>query len=767
MNKDINIKFSGFTGNPKDGLWGGHSITNPERSGVSDFGQLFYLVNLSAPSEFDTKTAGDFISETIQDTFYTDEISSKKIIERLENAILSGAKKLEFLLEREKIAGETGIYLGIVCVVIKDELIYISVLGEGKVIIKRKEEIIDITEGLADLSGRDLIKSGCGKLSLDDKVFLLSAEAALSFNETDLNNAINYNNFDFAINQKENPQNNVLMIKYENKEDEIVPVQNIEKPADEKTENIQEDKSEENIEPEEDKIELKDELEQKNEDNLDTDFEGKEEFDEEIIPTEKIINKEKSSSGIKSKFVDLKNNAITKIKNSQSLSKAKEKIADKKTYQVIIGKIKEYSIKIWELFKKYIWEGLLGFGTGKMFLKGSRGKKPIRGIIILLLLAFLLIYISIKSVDKKVEENSAEKEIETQLAEIVTKVSGGKNLSDAGDMIQGTKKIEEAIVELDTLKSKGVMVDEINAEIEKAYQTLYIVKRALVITDSDLVTNIGGYIENADAIDMEYYNDRLFVLDRTNKSIYEVTISNGEVKKIFIDSTVLSDPVSLVITERGDLFVHDQKQGLVKADFAENTLNVLTGLSASTTGEAVDISSYIMNEGTENIYTLRPSQSDVTKTTKLGSGYSFPQKRLSNQSFSDGVDIEIDGKIYVLSQANGIIRYLGDAIDPFALVDLDKEIVNPKCLELDNKFQYVFVCDNGNNRIVISMKGIPGAVSQGAYLYQVNYSGSNNYLSNLKELTIDTERRMLYILDGNNIYKVQLTDVDQYAKKYE
>ncbi|MBU0975513.1 hypothetical protein KJ918_01835, partial [Patescibacteria group bacterium] len=153
-----------FVGKPKDGGWSGVSVKPESSSGVLELGRLFSLVTIKAPNEFDSIVAGGLLCDAMQEEYYSAKAESS--VERLAKAIMAVAKKLEFLLQRENVAAAEGIDLSIEALVVQKGFVYLAVLGEGGIMLLRDGALINLTEGLKDLSGRNLISSGSGKYEI-------------------------------------------------------------------------------------------------------------------------------------------------------------------------------------------------------------------------------------------------------------------------------------------------------------------------------------------------------------------------------------------------------------------------------------------------------------------------------------------------------------------------------------------------------------------------------------------------------------------------
>ncbi|MBN2015411.1 hypothetical protein JW766_01125 [Candidatus Dojkabacteria bacterium] len=721
-----------FTGDPKGGKWSGIFVTPTEGGRASLFGKLYVVISLSAPEEFDSRMAGDLLSENLQDVYYN-EGNERNIIARLEKAIMSTAKRLEHLLDREEVAAESGIDLNIEALVTYKEYVYMAILGEGSILLERDDRLISLSDGLKDLSGRGLIKTGSGKFKENDNFVLLSPQGGLTISEKDMQNVVRDFNFDRIKGVKQDSLLGILLLRISNKAGEAL-LHTDSKFESEKINQI--GKKETKVE-EEDDVSVK-------------------EYEESKLKIPQETGRDEELEKAK------RHNDLRK---GNSIKNLKDKVTDKETYKVVLIKLKEFGQKLLVFGKTHIWEGLLGMSKRGMYLKGAGPKTSIRGIIVLIIVVVCLLYISIRGIQRHSDTNDKKTEIMAVLSDIDEKFNNGRNLGAAGNIAEAVAVLEEALGSLSSIKEYGIMTDEIRAKEEEGYAIMDDVRKVILLDDGNIITDIAGYIEGAQAADMTMLGSRLYVSDPNLSTIYELSVEGGEVYSVVGEDTDLRSPSSIVFDGEGDMIIFDGGEGILKLHLDEKKVERLAGLSSTSVGEVKEIDNYVTPDGTNILYLLRPSKNDVRKITKYSSGYSLPELRLSSTQFGGAKDMEIDGKIYILTQADGIVRYFGEKLDPYALVGLDKSINDASCLELDDFL--VYVGDSANRRVVVVTKGGSLTPDQGRYVGQIIYRGENNYLSNIKDIIVDNEGRVMYILDETKIFRVELTKVDEYKESLE
>ncbi len=751
MDSSYSIDTINLVGKSNKGRWSGIVVTPPKGENVKKFGQLFVSINLEAPDEFSSKVAGDLLGETVQDTYY--ESKEKNVINRLEKAMMAAAKRLEFLLQREKIAAERGIDLNIIVVVIRKEFIYMAVLGEGNIMLYRDDRLISLSEGLKDLTGRSLIRSGSGEWKIGDKFILVSSKASIGLSEKELKKSMDNLNFDNVKKDGVESLSSILVLFIKSEEDEFISLDVNDNRSSIKGETVEE-MDDDLLEVEKGSRYNKDEfIDNKNKEKGQLQESEKRKGDtiEEKITDIEASDKEKEISDRKEE------NKFREIKD-----KITDKISDKATYQVIWMKVKEFVGKVYQWVKKYIWNGILGMGKAGMYIRGANPKRSVRGIIILIVLAVSLLYLSIRGIQKHNENKTNKEDVQELLSEVNEKFENGKSLGEAGDISEAVSILEEAMNRLEGAKDYGFFLDEISNKEEEGMAILDEVRRVVVLTDENIITDIAAYIENVSVNDLSLWKSNLYITDINNASIYEVSTDGGDVNVIISGNTSVKSPSSIVFDSNDNMLINDSDEGIVNLDMNEKSVSKLSGLSVTTVGEIVSLESYTTPDGTDMIYLLRPSENDIRRIIKYPSGYSSPELRIADTKLADSKDIEIDGRIYVLTGSEGIIRYFYDKEDPFTIVGLDKSINSSSCIELDDN--YVFFGDNTNKRVVVITKGDYLAPNQGKYVAQVQYRGDGNYLEEIQEIYVDNDGRVMYVLDGTRIFRTDLNKIDEYAE---
>jgi hypothetical protein len=124
--------------------------------------------------------------------------------------------------------------------------------------------------------------------------------------------------------------------------------------------------------------------------------------------------------------------------------------------------------------------------------------------------------------------------------------------------------------------------------------------------------------------------------------------------------------------------------------------------------------------------------------------------------FETVVDFSIDGDVYLLTQGGMVLKYVGGNLDTeYKLKGLKVELANPVALTSATRLptspagvgERLYIADRGNNRILIFGK-------EDGQLNKI--LAAENAFTDLRDLHVDEENNLLYVLDGSKVYKIQL-----------
>lgn len=717
--KDLNLQVSYFIGSVSKTKWvGAHGLFLEDK--LENSGNLFFLISLQSTVEVDLSKLGGFLKDELLNKYYND---NEDPLPLLTQSCLSTSERLKLLIQKEKIVSEKGVDLDITAVVVKKNVVYASTMGKGGIFLKRGKNLINVSDSLKDISGKNSVKVGSLYLNLNDVLILMSAEALFSFKEDEIkNSAVTFDLNEFEKkSDKEKLGSAVMLIKSEEKEEDIDVV----------------DAEEEEI--------------------LQSDYPKT----EKESSSSKYLNKFKS----KVKNANLKGHVgkaseITKRTISKSKSKIKE-FSEKERVQSFIKGIKPKTIRIWNVLKTFVVEKILGFKEGKIYLRGSGQKKSLRGIIILLVVVLLILFFSIRAISSKNKMDASKKEEETLLLQI------DEYLSTASEL-KGTQTalnyINDAKSNLEKAKAIGLLKEDEQQKEAKIKVLEDKFNKVVRVDDSILLAGLAGSYENVSTYDIDISGNYIYISDTDRAAIYRVSYDGGEVEEVLTKINGLSAPKSIKFDMEGNLIIFDSDKGLLKANMEEKTVEQIPGLSVNSIGNVVQLEYYQNPDQSEYIYYLINDTQQINRSQKLMSGFGFPEKRYESSEFSNSRDFEIDmgsgNRVYVLTPSDpGIIRFMGD-LDPFDIQGLDKSLKGSGGLETDDN--YLYFGDSANGRVVVTSKGRTDNPQIGDMILQYVYDSDKGLMRDIKDLKVDNGNKTMFLLDGNNILKLDLQKIEEF-----
>jgi hypothetical protein len=125
-------------------------------------------------------------------------------------------------------------------------------------------------------------------------------------------------------------------------------------------------------------------------------------------------------------------------------------------------------------------------------------------------------------------------------------------------------------------------------------------------------------------------------------------------------------------------------------------------------------------------------------------GFSKPVISAQDPGISKAEDITIDSSIYVLVPG-GVNKFLNGQLTTFTLQNLPTPLSATGKIYTEKDFNYIYILDSGNNRILIFDKS--GSL--------VNTLISDSFTS-LKDFQVDEKNKIIYALNDGSLLKIAL-----------
>ncbi len=160
-----------------------------------------------------------------------------------------------------------------------------------------------------------------------------------------------------------------------------------------------------------------------------------------------------------------------------------------------------------------------------------------------------------------------------------------------------------------------------------------------------------------------------------------------------------------------------------------------------------------------NLYILDPQAGQILRYVPGPDGYTTPPEHYLSPDLKDilvgGIDMAIDGFIYVLYADGTVRKFEGGAPAPFEIMGIDRPLSNPTAIYTgpDHLVGFVYIADAGNQRIVQLHK-------DGRFVRQIKPREDESIpFDSLKSIFVDESANKLYFLDNHSLYIANIPPV--------
>lgn len=730
------------------------------------------VLSLTGGEDFDALRAGGFVQKQIETSIANYYEGEKDYSIFLRKTVKDAKDRLLRLIEFDEDIKSELIDLSLVLIFVKENILYIAKLQGTGVYIKRGNELINLSNRLEDPKGLNQIFVGSGLLEEGDLVLISTKYSSETELESEFRQVFKDNLVDKSM----------LCLGYNpNSVDEKNLYTNIEK-AEEK-ENYLEDHDSSKLEAEE-KLETQAindaevNREEKASDLIDAhdniDYHEQESNQDETVSD--------NDSKLKQIFSDIKFQIINiafliKFKAQNLLARfKKDKVNDSqigidsqnepevtshqivnnkndKTYVHILQKIKTFVLDIINKIKLKISD-YKNSRPRKIHLKGGPRSFPIKRVVAVVLVFALLIFITNKKISEKREEDKRQEEYASYVS------SAEENISKAEEIAQINKTrakayLSDSLTDLEKAKEYGIDTSKIDEKESSVLGLMDEIDGIIPVEGLEILFDSINSFESDGIVDFTINGGNTYVLDQKKGNVYVVELDSGKSAKLLNDGD-LNKPLNIESLSDDKLAVYDEDEGLILVNITAKTASKLAGLSPTTVGIVKEIENYYADKN-DILYSLRPEKSRIDKLTRLGDSFSSPQLRLEDADIANGVDMAIDGNIFVLTNSgSGILRYFtGKRVD----TKLSKEDIDPsgfKAFDTNATVLSIYILDSKNKQIIRAAKPTQDMPNTMQVLEQLVYRGDKNLFANFKEILVNSDETKMFVLDGSRLLSIPI-----------
>ncbi|MFS8130701.1 MAG: hypothetical protein ACMG57_01850 [Candidatus Dojkabacteria bacterium] len=167
----MNIKAEYLIGKQKENEWSGVYGYRPEEGDSKS--EMFVTVRIAVEKdEYSLENIAKILLDELQGSYFNPKKEFTDNIEKLEDSVWKMKSKMEYVLSREPSLSEEGLDIEMAISVVEENVVYLAVVGESKIFIKRGNKFVELSKGLVDANNMGFFKTGSIEIKEDDRICL-------------------------------------------------------------------------------------------------------------------------------------------------------------------------------------------------------------------------------------------------------------------------------------------------------------------------------------------------------------------------------------------------------------------------------------------------------------------------------------------------------------------------------------------------------------------------------------------------------------------
>jgi len=370
----------------------------------------------------------------------------------------------------------------------------------------------------------------------------------------------------------------------------------------------------------------------------------------------------------------------------------------------------------------------------------SNPRKAILGIAVLLIVIFAF---NIVNLGKREDQKQLREGYEQALVQAEEKTSEAEaaliyeNEEDSRVLLSEAKTLVQSVPdeEKDFQSKKTELLQLIQNQLDKVN---HIVKITGPNQVADLAT-AGGGLSPAGLV---LIGDTLYSYESADNSILSASLedqsvaieSAGAIDGNLLKGIPLTTNLFLLYTSADNFYEYN----IADASFTKRSVE-----SANVDKTIKDFNTYL-----GRIYTLDTKNNQIFRHEKSANDWGSGTAWITDDSLdvTNANSIAVDGSVYVAKNNGEVWKlFAGGKDEDFKTSTIDPAFSNPTKIHAAPDLDNVYVLDPNNKRIVV--------LNENGGLVNQYFSDS---FDNLKDFTVSESNNAIYLLNGNNIYKIDL-----------
>lgn len=295
--------------------------------------------------------------------------------------------------------------------------------------------------------------------------------------------------------------------------------------------------------------------------------------------------------------------------------------------------------------------------------------------------------------------------------------------------------------------------DDINflikkSSIVKQYQNIDLLEekiQEIIDKSTDTVrsntTNVVDFstISGSKPFMMNLTNKNLVFSDQGNNSIYQIDISQTQIKTTISDT---KDHVDLTTVSYDNKSVYMLGQSELMQYLPINETLIRQKTTDKEWQKALDIYSYL-----SNLYLLSPDNKQIYRYTKSSSGFGPKSNYLktADDSIKDAISLAINGNVFVVLENGEVLMYKLGVKESFAIENLAPNIDGINRLVFDQTKSNLFAISKDKQSIVKLN------LSDNKASFEKQYRSDE--FKSIDSVSVDSDSKTIYVLSDKKVYK--------------
>lgn len=183
-----------------------------------------------------------------------------------------------------------------------------------------------------------------------------------------------------------------------------------------------------------------------------------------------------------------------------------------------------------------------------------------------------------------------------------------------------------------------------------------------------------------------------------------------------------------------------------KLNFADNESYKVYDLGSSAVETTYDIQTTLASRYLGNIYSIEDSK--IVKYVTSGDEVTSSTWG-EDSSLANAKNITVSYSIYAVSSQNDLLVFTQGEKTNFSISGLDTPLGKVTDLSADVNFDYIYLADSGNNRVVV-------LDTDGNFIKQLK-SNEDGAWSDIQSMSVNADETKMYLLNGSKVFEIDLT----------